>query len=493
MPTDIKAITDIKIANIDAAIAGQDKPITVMLTDKNGQPISGVANKLEALIGTNSAITDKFIEQKNNGIYTATLKGQHAGSHIVKVSAKGSHIIETQTWEVKTNTVNVAAGNAGDYGVVSDVTLTPIETTVAVSNELTITVEVNDIFNNTLKGIKKDKVAIKLGTEALVLNSWEDHLNGTYTAKVTPNKITNGNLSMQIGNKISGDKHLSVIPDTPVFEAGKSELSISSDSIEANGKNSSTVILVLKNKYSKPILGQKPALNIASRSPVILTATSKPGVYTAAITSARAGEITLTLDGNSINYKDTAPSTHLYFYSFIDIESEKGHPTNVIGGATLKLTLSKNNGTQYDWKSDRSWVSVNNGVLKFEHKPSAAEKTFTITGIPKQGSHLTEAVRYTLSVKNWFQFSSPTTGEESNVNKACQDMGLSVASYDEAAGFPSSLRKEWGTTIKNYSNTNSAWLNHTYYNARQAFYLNDVGVGNQGMENKFSVACISHI
>ena len=73
-----------------------------------------------------------------------------------------------------------------------------------------------------------------------------------------------------------------------------------------------------------------------------------------------------------------------------------GFPTIGFKGAQFTLNIDNGSADQFDWTSDASWVSVNNGVVSFTDKGTNA--TVNITGTKKNG---TKTLKYSFKLKGW--------------------------------------------------------------------------------------------
>ncbi|EAN2043936.1 invasin [Salmonella enterica] len=245
-----------------------------------------------------------------------------------------------------------------------------------------------------------------------------------------------------------------------------------------------TVTVTLKDMAGNAVTGMATALDTGTV--VVANATLKPGSnwqdhndgsYSAVYTAKTAGtglKAAVTLSGwsdtvESATYAVTLMTTlpkdiSVNGYTFA---ANAGFPTTGFKEAKFTLELTGGNPSDYDWRSDAPWVSVNNGEVSFTG--TGTKDKVTITGTPKSG--VGSIITYSFALKSWFtEISTKTWYKADTECNALAGSGVpTVAQLTDNASHPNGytakrgilggLWSEWGNML-NYS---GAGFSNFYY------------------------------
>lgn len=118
----------------------------------------------------------------------------------------------------------------------------------------------------------------------------------------------------------------------------------------------------------------------------------------------------------AITLQDEAPesiNTQVNAYTFTQTSEEGAFPTTGFTGATFTIVPKDGKSvTGYTWKSDASWVSVTDGMVKFTSTGTGDE--VTITGTPTSGQG--KIIKYSFTLKSWFINNGSSTSMESSTD-----------------------------------------------------------------------------
>ncbi len=175
------AIHKIDINDITNAAAGAESTFTVVLADAQGNLIDGVQS-VEVTIGKQKPESIN-VTQQADGRYIGKLSGQQSGSYDVVISANQQNSAKKTFAVTKPDTVTATSDGSGkkdQRGVVSHVELKSASVSSVSGHHLQLTVELKDSFNNPLKGVSSNHIALTHKQASHVV--WTDHNNGQYTA-----------------------------------------------------------------------------------------------------------------------------------------------------------------------------------------------------------------------------------------------------------------------------------------------------------------------
>ena len=205
-------IHKVDIKNIEKPAAGETSAITLVLSDANNQPITGVNNN--AVVSINGAEELlKITETVNKGTYTGTLSGQKSGDHKVIVTVGGVKSTEsTLTVNAPVPTAVNHGGKSGSHGVMSRVALAVSPAKNLKSGDtLKLTATLEDAFGNPLTGIDLTQ---SLTHKQAGQVTWTAQKDGTYTANlvltqlgqdhlfITANKIQSPTIAIDVKSQL---------------------------------------------------------------------------------------------------------------------------------------------------------------------------------------------------------------------------------------------------------------------------------------------------
>ncbi|EFU5825523.1 hypothetical protein GL658_00425 [Shigella sonnei] len=342
---------------------------------------------------------------------------------------------------------------------------------------VTVTVNLKDSGGNAVSG----KADILTSNTVQVPNTvqagkWADNGDGTYTAAYTAQTAGTGlkaTLKLDESNRSAESGAYEIAVGAAVAE--KSSISVNRALFVVG--ETMTVTVTLKDTGGNGVTGEADALTgttvqVPNAVQAGKWADNGDGTYTAAYTAQTAGtglKATLKLEGwitsvvGKISYMiDNAPLAvgidriSVNGYKF---DAEAGFPKTGFKGAEFTLQLSRNGDvSDYTWKSDASWVSVTDGVVKFTDQGNGNK--VTITGTPKNGDE--EAISFNFTLEAWFINNGTTTsgdsssGDWSDAEAFCNQSGsgynlptvAQVTNADKERGNPTravgNLWSEWG-------------------------------------------------
>ncbi len=206
----ISKVKNVKILNLPTAIAGMDSTLVVALTDLNNHAVTGITEVTVKIDKTQSSkIT---VAPLDNGHYILTLPAKQSGSYDIVVTANNINSA-SKTWIVSNPSTIVAensdgSGTQGQRGVVANVQFSTAQSSnLQAGSHLALTVMLKDSFNNPLRGIDSNSIAITHQQSGSV--TWKDNGNGTYTADVLLSQLGPDILKVTV-NRISQSQTIDV-------------------------------------------------------------------------------------------------------------------------------------------------------------------------------------------------------------------------------------------------------------------------------------------
>ncbi|WP_186368626.1 inverse autotransporter beta domain-containing protein [Yersinia alsatica] len=266
--------------------------VTLTLKDSNNNPVAGQNVVLASTLGTvNSAV------ESSSGIYTATLTaGTVAGVASVTANVNGSAL------GVAPATVTLSVG-AIDLGR-STLVAAPITIEANGSDTSTVTLTLKDSNDNPVAG-QNVVLASTLGT----VKSAVESSRGIYTATLTAGTVAGvASVTANVNGSASGVAPATVTLSVGAIDLGRSTLVAAPVTIEANGSDTSTVTLTLKDSNDNPVAGQNVVL-ASTLGTVNSAVESSSGIYTATLTAgtvAGVASVTANVNGSA---SGVAPAT----------------------------------------------------------------------------------------------------------------------------------------------------------------------------------------
>lgn len=388
--------------------------LTLTVRDANNQVLDIDVNDIILKKSALKSATVSLLARKSAGTYTVTV-GAGSDNETVTLTPTVSGIILSPASVTIRSTIPDAGRSlftASPDTIMADNTSISTLTLVAKDEQGNAMTGLTESLNFVVKDISGNTVSSGVITESTIT---ENRAEGVYTATLKggiPGKYTiipeysgnpMGNLSASVTLKESSpaENTSSIKTDTTTYITGTDML----------------VTVSLKDKNQKALAGKAGLLTASSitvPNAMLKTGSSwsdnEDGTYTAtyaATTASLDNHATLKMSGwnaavQSDKYTITAPSPASEGVGAIvngfTFAKDSGFPTTGFTGATFKLNLETVSASDYTWKSDASWVSVTNGVVKFTGEGTGEKVTITGTPINNAG----RAIMYSFSLKGWF-------------------------------------------------------------------------------------------
>lgn len=183
-------------ATVPDGVAGEETIITITVQDEFDNPVSGVADDLNATVSGANSATAAVTEQGADGEYRAVYTPTNSGEDQIEITLDGDPIDGSPfTSEVTTSDVSSANSTAS---------VDPEE--LRVGNTSTLTITLRDDQNNAVSGLA-DEISISGVGNATFGNITEDGGNGIYTSEVTNTVAETLNLTI-IADKVTITENL---------------------------------------------------------------------------------------------------------------------------------------------------------------------------------------------------------------------------------------------------------------------------------------------
>ncbi|VEN40723.1 unnamed protein product [Callosobruchus maculatus] len=394
----------------DTYVSGDDITIKVTLKDKAGNALTGDAGLLtDSTVTVQNATLKSGSSWKDNsdGTYTATYTAATTGTGLkaaLKLSGWRS-AAESETYvinaRVPDQTKSVITRDKAEY---------------TSGDDMLITVTLKDAQGKAVTGatasLTTDAVTVQNATLKSG-SSWKDNSDGTYTATYTAATTGTG---LKAALKLSGWRSAAE-SETYVINArvpDQTKSVITRDKAEYTSGDDMLITVTLKDAQGKAVTGATASLTtdaVTVQNATLKSGSSwkdnSDGTYTATYTAATTGTgltAALKLSGwsapdQSEKYAITSPATlkdvSVNGYTFA---KDAKFPTTGFKGATFTLELDGGKPSDFTWKSDASWVSVTDGVVKFTG--TGTKDKVTITGTPKGGKG--ENIEYNFTLSSWY-------------------------------------------------------------------------------------------
>ncbi|WP_337157381.1 inverse autotransporter beta domain-containing protein [Pseudomonas putida] len=431
--------------NAIEANGGDISILTFTAKDAEDNPVTSLAEELSFSVKNGSGdagseVTVTKAIETAPGIYLANLSGTKADIWTV------SPVLETVTLGLEEK-VELKPG-ALDAGS-SAFTVSPASIPANGTSHSTLTFNAKDNQGNPVPGIVgkltfdvRDSSDNASGTE-MDLKDLKETTPGTYTAKLSGTKADTWAITPVYDTALlTGLKKILVLTALPPA-ATTSTVSLTPQSIPADGNREATVSLTAKDINNAPVSG------IADRLELVITnSKGEPpqtgdltvtrisevdtsGVYTATIKGGLADEYALTFkySGEEVA-KSKSPlevktiasisSLHVNGHTF---NSTQGFPTTGFKGAIFAITLEKANAADYTWSSNESGVTVGStGTVNFIDEIKTNK--ITISATPKRGLG---TLTYAFTIKNWYKNSGKTSSNKAGADRFCTALGYDFA------------------------------------------------------------------
>jgi len=329
--------------------------ITVTLADANGNPLtsSGGTVTMAATAGSLGPVTDN-----GDGTYTSSLTSPTvAGIASVTFTVNG----DTSS---NTTTVTFTAGAADPAA--SSIAATPVSITADGSSTAAITVTLRDSSGNQLTDGGDE---VTMTSTAGTVGAVTDNGDGTYTAALTSSTVAaTATISFTV-NSGEGTNTAAVTFTPGVASPGASTIFADPTAIVANGADTSTITVTLKDPNDNPLTSSGGTVTISTTSGILGPVTDNAdGTYTATLTSpvtAGSGTLSFTVEG------EASPNTETVLFETGDSDAASStigaDQTSLIadGSTSTAITVTARdvNGNQVPFGGSTVTMSTTGGAL----------------------------------------------------------------------------------------------------------------------------------
>jgi adhesin/invasin len=304
--------------------------LTVSITDTNGNPLSGVevvlTNSNNAGIAPSHPMTDA------DGMVSAALTTIHAGEMTVSASlGKGDtkSLILTAISDEQTANVSVTAGTTS--------------ATAGQAQPVILTATVVDGNNNPVSGTS---VAWQTSHNQLSDTVSQTNAEGKATVQLTGTEAVLTTVTAVLYNSKKGSAQVTFGPGEPENE--HSQLSVSPQSITADGQSKAMASLILRDKWNNPVPGKTIDWSADTTSGIHFTPVEKgDGVYQASVTGTAEGAWTLKAESGTVNLQTPLALLASQDSAQIDSVTVSGSDTARAGGqesVTIRAQVKDGNG-----------------------------------------------------------------------------------------------------------------------------------------------------
>ncbi|WP_322907541.1 Ig-like domain-containing protein, partial [Paenibacillus sp. SGZ-1009] len=353
------SVSTVAVSKASVSADGVDSAtVTVTLKDANGNAVSGKNVTLAQASGSSTITPNSAVATDSNGQATFTVTSQKMETVTYTATDSSDSIPITQTKQI---TFTAGAVNAAQ----SNVTVSKANVLADNSDSATVTVTLKDINSNAISG---KTVSLTQGSGSSTITATQAITNAsgiatftvkstkaeavTYTAAVTADAVTvaqTANVTFQPG----------------AVNASVSTVAVSKASVSADGVDSATVTVTLKDANGNAVSGKNVTLAQASGSSTITpnsaVTTNSNGQAIFTVTSQKMEIVTYTATDSS----DSIPITQTKQITFT---------AGAVNAAQSSVTVSKANVLADN--SDSATVTV---TLKDINSNAISGKTVSLT------------------------------------------------------------------------------------------------------------------
>ncbi|KLP69214.1 inverse autotransporter beta domain-containing protein [Enterobacter hormaechei] len=510
-----QASTFTPVSSLLPADGRSAQALTLTLRDGNNQAVDMDVKDISLNSSALKSATVSALTRKSAGVYTLTVT---AGTDAERVTLTPS--VSGITLSPAEVTISSVTPDAGQ----SQFSASP--ETIAADNTTfsTLTLVAKDTQGNALAGLKnsltftvKDSSGKAAGDTITESAIAESSTKGTYTATLKGTAPGKYIIAPEYNGTAMGSLSATVTLKTTAPVQAQS--AISTDKTSYVSGTDMVVKVTLKDAAGDAVTGATASLTtdtVKVANATLKTGSSwkdnGDGTYTATYTAGAAGDslkatVQLTDWGSSadsnayaITFGDEAPqsiNTQVNSHTFTVSGEEGAFPSTGFVGATFTI-VPKNGaaGSEYVWKTDASWISVTDGVVRFTGKGSGDK--VTITGTPVNGRG--NLIKYSFTLKNWF-ISNTVGSNWGDANSFCNsNSGYNLADVSivsTKSRETGALWSEWGN-LSNYSGgtipaanlwTSSLAVSDLYYYVTSTIG----GVYSGSTSNKFTAICNNNL
>ncbi|MEL5362467.1 invasin domain 3-containing protein [Serratia ureilytica] len=250
--------------------------LTVSITDTHGNPLSGIEVSLSN--SNNAGTTPSHLVTDANGVASASLVTNHAGKVTVTASLKNGgekSLAITAVSDEQTAKVNVTASTTS--------------ATAGQANPVILTATVVDVNNNPVSGTS---VAWQTSHNHLSDTVSQTNAEGKATVQLTGTEAVLTTITAVLYNGKKGSTQVTFGPGKPENE--HSQLSVSPQTITADGQSKALASLILRDRWDNPVSGKAIDWSADTKSGIHFAPVEKgEGVYQAVVTGTAEGAWTL--------------------------------------------------------------------------------------------------------------------------------------------------------------------------------------------------------
>ena len=271
--------------------AGKNATVQVVVKDKQGNPIGGLANEIQANATRVDGISLGSFDEIGGGIYEAKVSGTQAGVYRLSASVMGEAIEEAPSFWIDANIEDVKGS------------ISVNQLSALVGEAVTYTAELTDEYSNPLgKGYAITWDA-GTGTDISKKQTFTD-MNGKSSVSVTREQAGDAVVKALLlnGTTVAAE---TVHFNTADYAADNSELTMTRHSIIANGNDFTEMLFYAKDRYGNPVTGLdltgETSFHGVTFSSAVETST---GVYSIKVSSKQAGVADLGVSINGVEFED---------------------------------------------------------------------------------------------------------------------------------------------------------------------------------------------
>ncbi|MCI1678273.1 MAG: inverse autotransporter beta domain-containing protein [Ewingella americana] len=259
--------------------------IQLTLKDANNNPVNGLN------VTFNSTLADSnfgSVTDHGDGTYSAPLTGTTAGAASITANVGGTPFAVTATSVALTADKNNLSPDK------SELTGSPASIVADGTTASTIQLTLKDANNNPVNGLN---VTFNSTLADSNFGSVTDHGDGTYSAPLTGTTAGAASITANVGGTPFGvsAKTVTLIADKNNLSTAKSELVAAPLSIVANGTESSTIQLSLKDANNNPVNGLVVTFDSSLANSGAGSVTDHgDGTYSAPLTGTTSGSASIT-------------------------------------------------------------------------------------------------------------------------------------------------------------------------------------------------------
>lgn len=428
--------------------------LTYTAKDNGGNAILALPVTLRLGGDAGESVTVSGVRDNGDGSYSATLtSGTQPGTVTVMPQVNGQDMARTAVSLTLTSQSTDPAHSAIALTAVTarNTAVTARNTAVFRSGDtVQVTVTLKDEQDNPVSGLAAMLTATSVTVPGMSPESgqWQDHSDGTYTATYIATTVGEGQQALL---QLSGWQ-TSVVSDAFTITVGdlapaNSGVSVSPDSIVANGSDSTTVTFSAKDAHDNPVSGLTGlTLTVADVDDTRFVgfADEGNGTYTGTLTGGttaggtatlmpqwngvdaaqRAATLTMTEAPVAITGAQVKGTTDGHVFA-----ADSGFPQTAFSGATFQLQF--NGATPaagaYTFTSNASWVTVTDrGEVAFTDNGVTGSQV-TITAAPVVGG---DNLTYSFVLDQWITFGATAVSQVDAI-AYCAAEGGTLATVDE--------------------------------------------------------------